>query len=409
MVVIYSRVSNKDNVSSIDNQIEICRSFATFNKLVIGNVYSDIGYSGSNFNRPSFKRLIEDIKKNKISTILIKDISRLGRSFLETSYYLEEFFVKYQVKVISINDDIEDEIILSIKNFLNQLYVKECSRKRNKYIETHKDKILFSNILMYGYILVNKKIEIVPNEAEAVRLIFESYLKDYSIKDIIVILKNNKYLVPGYSKKGYSILEGNRYDWKPYMLYRILNSKEYTGIGVNLKTKKVQYKKIKNNNRVELLNKYPSIVSLDDFMKVNNKLSMYSKNKKVLSKKDNEIENIVYGVLLGDFSKCFCCFKEKLINEYRRRKMQKNGYFKEINIIVKNIKEVLENNKDSFLISKYNDRINKINNEIDIDVEEFIKYFSSLKIDLIKYLINNIEITKEDELYKVKVFYLYSN
>ena len=390
MVVIYSRVSNKDNVSSIDNQIEICRSFATFNKLVIGNVYSDIGYSGSNFNRPSFKRLIEDIKKNKISTILIKDISRLGRSFLETSYYLEEFFVKYQVKVISINDDIEDEIILSIKNFLNQLYVKECSRKRNKYIETHKDKILFSNILMYGYILVNKKIEIVPNEAEAVRLIFESYLKDYSIKDIIVILKNNKYLVPGYSKKGYSILEGNRYDWKPYMLYRILNSKEYTGIGVNLKTKKVQYKKIKNNNRVELLNKYPSIVSLDDFMKVNNKLSMYSKNKKVLSKKDNEIENIVYGVLLGDFSKCFCCFKEKLINEYRRRKMQKNGYFKEINIIVKNIKEVLENNKDSFLISKYNDRINKINNEIDIDVEEFIKYFSSLKIDLIKYLINNI-------------------
>ena len=100
--VIYTRISNDEQVSSIENQIDLCKMFAMENNITIDDIYIDIGYSGSNYNRPDFKRLIEDINKKTISTILVKDLSRFGRNFVETSYYIEVFLKNNNILLITL-------------------------------------------------------------------------------------------------------------------------------------------------------------------------------------------------------------------------------------------------------------------------------------------------------------------
>ena len=85
--VIYARISNDEQTSSIKNQIKLCKMFAEENNFKIDDIYIDMGYSGSNFNRPEFKRLIKDIDEKIISKILVKDLSRIGRNFIVTSFY----------------------------------------------------------------------------------------------------------------------------------------------------------------------------------------------------------------------------------------------------------------------------------------------------------------------------------
>ena len=95
--------------------------------------YTDDGYSGTNFERPDFVRLVNDIKSNLIDTVIVKDLSRLGRDYLKTGYYLEEFVPKYKVRFISINDDIDSnkEIpeLTPFKNIMNEWYAKDISKK----------------------------------------------------------------------------------------------------------------------------------------------------------------------------------------------------------------------------------------------------------------------------------------
>ena len=95
--------------------------------------YTDDGYSGTNFERPDFKRMINDIEHNLIDTVIVKDLSRLGRDYLKTGYFLEEFFPKYKVRFISLNDDIDSNEgipeLTPFKNIMNEWYAKEISRK----------------------------------------------------------------------------------------------------------------------------------------------------------------------------------------------------------------------------------------------------------------------------------------
>ena len=124
--------------NSIGNQRSIIKQYVTNNK-EIENVkyYTDDGFSGTTFDRPDFKNLINDIECERINCIIVKDLSRLGRNYIEVGKYMEDFFPKYNVRFIAINDNIDsyenpksiESVIVPFKNLMNDEYARDISNK----------------------------------------------------------------------------------------------------------------------------------------------------------------------------------------------------------------------------------------------------------------------------------------
>ena len=248
--VIYARLSSEDGLDdvslSIQNQIEICKNYASCNDFIIDEVYYDDGYSGTNFNRPEFQRLIKDIECNKVKAVITKDLSRLGRNFIKTSYYVEEVFQQYNVRYISVNENYdsflsEDDISLPLINFINDMYAKDCKKKIRASYEKRKVKGSIAVDGIYGYIIEDGKLVVDESVRYVIEYIFNSYINNHKIKDIISYLKENKISTPSYhkqfelkSKFKYS-LSKDQYAWDKWAIYRILKSEEYIGSAVNCK------------------------------------------------------------------------------------------------------------------------------------------------------------------------------
>ena len=143
-VAIYCRLSREDGdsveSSSIKTQKDILSQYVNENNWNIYKYYVDDGYSGGNFNRPAFKELIEDIEDNKINILLTKDLSRLGRNYIEAGYYTEEYFPSKNVRYIAVNDNYdslkEDNDLTPFKNIINQWYLKDLSKKIRTALST---------------------------------------------------------------------------------------------------------------------------------------------------------------------------------------------------------------------------------------------------------------------------------
>ena len=118
---------------SIETQRMILRQFAEENGFRIVDEYIDDGYSGTNFNRPAFQRMIEDIEAGKVNTVCTKDLSRFGREHVMMDYYLEFYFPEKKVRYIAISDNEDTEKGLSdivpVKNIFNEWFAKDTSRK----------------------------------------------------------------------------------------------------------------------------------------------------------------------------------------------------------------------------------------------------------------------------------------
>ena len=114
----------------------IIESFAKFNQLEIIKHYSDDGFTGSNFNRPAFEALKNDIEKGLINCVVVKDFSRLGRELSETGGYIEEYFLSKQVRFIAINDGYDTNVVdamLGIRLSVNDLYLRDTSKKIRRF------------------------------------------------------------------------------------------------------------------------------------------------------------------------------------------------------------------------------------------------------------------------------------
>lgn len=137
ITALYCRLSNDDDLqgesNSITNQKAILKKYADDNGL--GNIqfYVDDGFSGTNFNRPDFMRMMEDVKSGKISTIITKDLSRFGRDYLMTGQYIEMVLPDYDVRYIAINDNVDtlrsENEMMVFKNVFNDWYARDCSKK----------------------------------------------------------------------------------------------------------------------------------------------------------------------------------------------------------------------------------------------------------------------------------------
>lgn len=251
----YLRLSRDDGdkaeSDSIHNQRELINDFlAKHPEIKKVQEYVDDGYSGTNFDRPNFKRMMAEIEKGRIDCVIVKDLSRLGRNYIEMGKYLERTFPMYGVRVIAINDNYDsanessdaDQIVIPFKNLINDAYCRDLSMKIRSQLDVkRKNGQFIGSFATYGYMKdPENKNHLIIDEyaANVVRMIFNMKLEGYSAGTIAKHLNENRILTPMEYKRfcGLNFNAGFQIStnpvWHPNMVIRILKNEVYLGITV---------------------------------------------------------------------------------------------------------------------------------------------------------------------------------
>lgn len=219
-VGIYIRLSKEDNnkkfikeSESIINQRNLLLAYIKDHNLKLIDEYIDDGYSGTNFERPGFEKMLNDIENKKINMVITKDLSRLGRDYIQSGYYLEHYFPSRKIRYVSILDNIDTWLddnsdIAPFKALFNDLQSKDISKKIRSVLNYKKEQGLFlGNHAAYGYQKdpLNKYHLIIdPKTAPIVRKIFNLAKQGKTNKEIATILNNAHILTPIiYQKRKY--------------------------------------------------------------------------------------------------------------------------------------------------------------------------------------------------------------
>lgn len=288
-VAMYIRLSredgDKEESSSVTNQRNIITRFINENdNFIIVDEYVDDGYTGTNFNRPAFQRMIKDIEKGKINTVITKDLSRLGRDYIDTGRYVQRYFPENRVRYIALLDGIDTledagmNDIAPFKSVINDMYVKDISKKITSALKERKTAGNFLAVTApYGYKKnPENKYQLVINEEEAkvVRYIFRLYLQGNGLTKIAKILTDEEIPVPGISRNIGTTRKTKLYNcWKQTTISRILKNPVYIGNLEQFKRKKVNYKSKKRvsvpkEDRVICYNTHEPIIKKEDFDEV---------------------------------------------------------------------------------------------------------------------------------------------
>lgn len=205
---VYARLSvEKDNEETIQTQIEMLHQYVEeHGEYHLVDTYVDNGYTGTDFDRPGFIRMMEDVRTGKIQCIIVKDLSRFGRNFIETGYYIETIFPCLNVRLISINDEFDssreedrNSIVMPVKNMINEMYAKDASKKKVLAFEMQSkrgDATIARSI--YGYIVDKKEnqLKVNPETAPIVRAIFRWYQMGRGTGAIVKRLKMLDIMTP---------------------------------------------------------------------------------------------------------------------------------------------------------------------------------------------------------------------
>lgn len=228
------------------------------NITLVDEAYDD-GYTGTNYNRPGFQAVLEKVQSGSINCVIVKDLSRLGREYIETGKYLEMIFPSFGVRFIAINDDIDsehssagDDLIIPIKNIMNESYCRELSKKlRNQFRIQRGNGEFLGAFASYGYCKSpDDKHKLIVDEyaAEVVRGIFSLKVKGYSQNVIADYLNNEKILPPAEYKKSLGMKYKTGFQastqskWSVVTLNRILTNPIYIGTLVQGKRGTPNYK-----------------------------------------------------------------------------------------------------------------------------------------------------------------------
>ena len=262
ITALYERLSRDDELvgesNSIVNQKAYLEGYAAQHGFLNCVHYTDDGWSGGNFDRPSWKQLVADVEAGKVGTVLVKDMSRIGRDYLQTGYFTEVLFRQHDVRFIAIannvdSDDPGSNEFTPFMNIMNEWYLRDQSRKVRAAVQLkgRSGKPITTNA-PYGY----KKYPedhnhwLIDEEAAAVvRHIFHLSIEGHGPYEIANILMHEKVETPGYyfSKRNSDTGQCNsspehRYDWHGGTVLNILSKQEYMGHTVNFRTRKVSYK-----------------------------------------------------------------------------------------------------------------------------------------------------------------------
>ena len=295
-VGVYIRLSqedgDKEESNSITNQRELINNYIQEDiELKFYDYYIDDGWSGTNFNRPDFKRLINDVETGVINTIIVKDLSRFGRNYIEVGNYLEQIFPLKKVRFIAINDNIDsfkypesiNSIIVPFKNLMNDEYARDISQKVKYALNTRKKNGEYmGSIAPYGYVKdPNDKHKLIVDEIAAVvvKKIFALALKGIGTTTIARTLNKEKINTPSMHKRDVLKIKCNFKNrdkdnyWDDSMISKILRNRIYLGEMVQCKTRNVSYKlkkRIKNSEEDMIIVKgtHKALVSYETFEKV---------------------------------------------------------------------------------------------------------------------------------------------
>ena len=235
----YIRLSDEDGdkreSDSITTQRQLLKEYVeTHPDLRLCECYVDDGYSGTNFNRPAFRRMMADIHAGKITCVIVKDLSRFGRDYIDTGRYLERIFPNMGIRFIAINDGIDSfkrsyDMLLPIKNIFNEQYARDISQKIQASIGAKQRSGQFIGAFAcYGYKKspINKNQLIIdPCAADVVRRIFHLFLQGYGKQEIAKLLNREGVLSPTEYKKsnGENYQNKNRLPTTTYWSYTTIN------------------------------------------------------------------------------------------------------------------------------------------------------------------------------------------
>ncbi len=283
---LYCRLSKDDDQQgesvSISTQRAILTSFCQERGYDVFDVYIDDGYSGLNFDRPDFQRLLTDVRAGLVNLILTKDLSRLGRDYIMTGYYLEIYFPTLSVRYIALNDNYDsnnaENDIAPFKNILNDMYAKDISRKiKSAKHQQARDGKFIGGQAPYGYTIRKHQLVVDPEAAKVVQLIFDLSCQGLGEVEICKQLERQRIPTPGVYKEqrgeiksSYYRAKKQPYRWNCRTVHIILNNPVYLGILTTLKTETINYKTKQRiptplEHRVVTSDAHEAIISQEQF------------------------------------------------------------------------------------------------------------------------------------------------
>ena len=256
---LYLRLSKDDDgineSASISTQRKMLQTYARENGFTVYGEYVDDGWSGTNFNRPSWKRLLQDIEDKKVNLVITKDLSRLGRDYIATGQYTEIYFPSKGIRYIAVNDGYDSDRpytdIAPFKNIINEMYARDTSNKIRSAFQTKmKDGAFIGNFAPYGYMKdpENKNHLLIDNAVSPiVQEIFRLAEEGSSPSEIAITLNVDKIMTPAMyrcCRRPYLKLDdySNRKEWTSSMICKMLRNIVYLGHIAQGKTTKVSFK-----------------------------------------------------------------------------------------------------------------------------------------------------------------------
>ena len=257
ITALYPRLSHEDELqgesNSISNQKRILETYAKQNGFSNLRWYTDDGYSGANFQRPGFQAMLADIEAGKVGTVIVKDMSRLGRNYLQVGMYTEMIFPQKGVRFIAINDGVDsaqgENDFAPLRNIFNEWLVRDTSKKIKavKRSKGMSGKPITSKPV-YGYLMDDDENFIIDEEAApVVKQIYQLCLAGNGPTKIARMLTEQQIPTPGtleYRRTGSTRRYHPGYEckWATNTVVHLLENREYTGCLVNFKTEKPSYK-----------------------------------------------------------------------------------------------------------------------------------------------------------------------
>ena len=306
---LYCRLSKDDGNSvesmSIWSQKVMLKQFAESNSIAIYDYYVDDGFSGTNFERPSFKKMITDIENGKINCVITKDLSRLGRNYLQSGAYIEMYFPQKNIRYIAITDGIDtlnsnQNDIMPFKNILNEMYAKDTSKKVKSAIQSRmREGTYIGSKAPFGYLKDpnNKRRLIIDEKTKPIiELIYKLCLEGKGTQLISQELMKRKIPRPSAfvenAEKLYGLTEENKYQWSHRMVLNVLRDPVYCGNMARNKRPTLSFKNSKRmyipkSDYIYARNTHEGIVSEEvweqvqtmvDKRKCNNKKGLYYDN-----------------------------------------------------------------------------------------------------------------------------------
>ena len=287
-VALYIRLSKEDESAgpsqSVQNQESLLREFVQQHRLSVFDTYVDDGWSGTNFDRPSFQRMIGDIETKKINMVITKDLSRLGRDYIMTGHYMERYFPEHRVRYISLLDGIDTGVdstandITPFRAIMNDMYAKDISKKIKSVKRDKQRKGQFiGGKPMYGYKMhptEKNKIVIDEEVAPIVRRIFALALSGISCRKIATTLNEEGVPTPsaycGWKARNTGPYSGQ---WSSERISEMLKNETYIGNMVQGRMVKISYKSKKclrqsPENWVVVEGTHEPIIDPETFQKV---------------------------------------------------------------------------------------------------------------------------------------------